>query len=42
LLSLALLGLQWATPLLNLMLLMALSAVALPLAFTGIFLAGGA
>jgi CubicO group peptidase (beta-lactamase class C family) len=39
-LSLALLGLQWAAPLPNFMLLMALSAVALGLAFTGIFLAG--
>ena len=39
-LSLALLGLQWAAPLPNFMLLMALSAVALALAFTGIFLAG--
>ena len=39
-LSLALLGLQWAAPLPNFMLLMALSAVALALAFTGIVLAG--
>jgi CubicO group peptidase (beta-lactamase class C family) len=39
-LSLALLGLQWAAPLPNFMLLMALSAIALALAFTAIFLAG--
>jgi CubicO group peptidase (beta-lactamase class C family) len=39
-LSLALLGLQWAAPLPNFMLLMALSAVVLALAFTAIFLAG--
>lgn len=38
-LSLALLGLQWTAPLPNFMLLMVLSAVALALAFTAIFLA---